>query len=383
MENPVSGIPKNSLKAKVIQDCVFVVWDKCTMANEKSIEAVNRTMQDIRSNKTLFGGVIFLFAGDFRQILPVVIKSMRTDEITVCSKRSVFWRHCKKLHRKENMRSNSADSEFSEIFLDVREEKCSEVNSIHDIELPTGLCQVVADTEILIHSIYDDIHNLNIKEDSWLCARSILAPTNDQVTAFNQRILDKLSRESQTYLSINTVCNPDEVVNYPTEFLNSIIVPGLPPHKLELKIGVPITLFRNLNPPKLCNGTRLRVMSLQINVIEGHIISGCGKADDTGRSRRRSAAESAPCVAARVRCIDLRDSDAPMCRLMFHERPGPYLVADQGCGCIYLMDRRRNVYTVAEHEKNNGGKPEPDREALGGITAGGDAPSHANKKVTY
>lgn len=57
-------ISKNSHKAKVLQDCVFVVWDECTMANKVSIEAVNRTMQDLRNNNQLFGGVTFLFAGD-------------------------------------------------------------------------------------------------------------------------------------------------------------------------------------------------------------------------------------------------------------------------------------------------------------------------------
>ncbi|GFY63906.1 ATP-dependent DNA helicase [Trichonephila inaurata madagascariensis] len=139
------------------------------------------------------------------------------------------------------MRAHSADSEFSKVLLDVGERKCPEVNSTHDIELSIGLCQVVADSETLIHSIYDDVHDLNIKEDSWLCERSILAPINDQVIVLNQRMLDKIPGESQTYLSINTVCN------YPTEFLNSIIVPGLPPHKIDLKIGVPFILLRNLN----------------------------------------------------------------------------------------------------------------------------------------
>ncbi|GFX68491.1 ATP-dependent DNA helicase [Trichonephila clavipes] len=41
MENPVCSVTKNSDKAKVLQDCVFVVWDECTMANKISIEAVN------------------------------------------------------------------------------------------------------------------------------------------------------------------------------------------------------------------------------------------------------------------------------------------------------------------------------------------------------
>ncbi|GFS57123.1 ATP-dependent DNA helicase [Trichonephila clavipes] len=171
MENPICSVMKNSDKAKVLQDCVFVVWDECTMANKISIEAVNRTMQDLRVNALLFGGATFLFAGDFKQILPVVTKGTREDEINACLERSVLWRYCKKLHLKENMRAHSADSEFSKILLDVGEGKCTEVNSTHDIELPTGLCQVVADTETLIHNIYDDVHDLNIKEDSWLCVK--------------------------------------------------------------------------------------------------------------------------------------------------------------------------------------------------------------------
>ncbi|GFS55863.1 ATP-dependent DNA helicase [Trichonephila clavipes] len=90
MENPVCSVTKNSDKAKVLQDCVFVVWEECTMANKISIEAVNRTMQDLRGNTLLFGGATFLFAGDFRQTLPVVTKGTRAEEINACLKRSVL-----------------------------------------------------------------------------------------------------------------------------------------------------------------------------------------------------------------------------------------------------------------------------------------------------
>ena len=36
-------------------------------------------------------------------------------------------------------------------------------------------------------------------------------------------------------------------------------------------------LLRNLNPPKLCNGTRLQVKALHKNVIEALVITGCAR----------------------------------------------------------------------------------------------------------
>ncbi|GFX12708.1 ATP-dependent DNA helicase [Trichonephila clavipes] len=46
---------------------------------------------------------------------------------------------------------------------------------------------------------------------------------------------------------------PDDTTSYPVEFLNSLELSGVPSHKLELKVGVPVLLMRNLDAPKLCN----------------------------------------------------------------------------------------------------------------------------------
>lgn len=81
------------------------------------------------------------------------------------------------------------------------------------------------------------------------------------------------------YTSYNTVLNRDDATNYPVEFLSSLTASGLPAHKITLKVGVPIMLLRNLTPPKLCNGTRLKVTALQRNIIEAEILTGCGSGE--------------------------------------------------------------------------------------------------------
>ena len=60
----------------------------------------------------------------------------------------------------------------------------------------------------------------------------------------------------KTYKSIDTIMNMDEIVNYPNEFFNSLVISGIPQNVLSLKVGALIILLRNINPPRMCNGTR-------------------------------------------------------------------------------------------------------------------------------
>ena len=56
--------------------------------------------------------------------------------------------------------------------------------------------------------------------------------------------------------------------------LNSLDLPGLLPHNLQLKVGSGIIMLGNLNQAKLCNGIRPAVKNIMKNLIEATIIIG-------------------------------------------------------------------------------------------------------------
>ena len=51
------------------------------------------------------------------------------------------------------------------------------------------------------------------------------------------------------YVSGDSVMDEHDVdpTAYPTEFLNTLQINGLPPHLLKIKVGYPVMLLRNIN----------------------------------------------------------------------------------------------------------------------------------------
>ena len=59
-----------------------------------------------------------------------------------------------------------------------------------------------------------------------------------------------------TLKSVDSALSNSEGARYPVEFLNTLDPGCLPPHKLNIKTGVPLILIRTINPPILTNETR-------------------------------------------------------------------------------------------------------------------------------
>ncbi|XP_054285654.1 uncharacterized protein LOC129002107 [Macrosteles quadrilineatus] len=276
MDIPICSISKSAPMARVLQAASLIVWDECTMSNKLTIEALDRTLKDMRNSNKIMGGVTVLFSGDFRQTLPVVVRGTRADEINASMKRSTLWPIMNKLALTKNMRANIGNEveEFSNVLLKLGDGKLGNVDGT--IDIPPSLGVIVQTQDELIEKVYPGIEDLPNKSSAWLCNRAILTPKNEVSTKINKKVMSLFLSEDKTYLSVNTVLRNDDAVHYPAEFLDSVTAPGLPAHELNLKIGIPVMLLRNLNPPKLCNGTRLRIRSLQRNVIEAEILTGCG-----------------------------------------------------------------------------------------------------------
>ncbi|GFU10025.1 ATP-dependent DNA helicase [Trichonephila clavipes] len=166
------------------------------MAHKHSSEALDRSLKDIKNNTRLFGGALLLLSGDFRQTFPVIPRKIYADEINAYVKESYLWRSISKLCLNINMRVQLQNyplaSRFSEQLLD---------NGNGRIQL------------------YEDLRH-NYTDHAWLRERAILAVKHLDVDAINFKIQQSLPGNEMTFKSIDTVVDPDEVVNYPVEFLN-------------------------------------------------------------------------------------------------------------------------------------------------------------------
>ena len=91
-ERLMCNINKGSDSAEVLKKAKVIFLDEGTMLNRKGIEALDITLQDIRNNSAVMGGVTLVVSGDFRQILPVVKNGTRANEVDACFKSSKLWR---------------------------------------------------------------------------------------------------------------------------------------------------------------------------------------------------------------------------------------------------------------------------------------------------
>ena len=119
----------------------------------------------------------------------------------------------------------------------------------------------------LIEEVYDTF-NQQCTNPHYFKKRAIPTGTNSDVKELNESLLHQVPGETQTYLSIDSCMDPDDVAYVGTEVLNNIEMSGMPEHRLLLKIGAIIILIQNLHVHmKDVNGTRYIITAVSSNLI--------------------------------------------------------------------------------------------------------------------
>lgn len=115
------SISVQSGQGRFIRDAALIIWDEAPMTHKHAVEAVDRTLRDIMRvvDSSLgalpFGGKVVVFGGDFRQVLPVVPRGSRVDQVAASISRSVLWRHVRVFHLTINMRLQRLDNVSPEV----------------------------------------------------------------------------------------------------------------------------------------------------------------------------------------------------------------------------------------------------------------------------
>ncbi|XP_071901098.1 uncharacterized protein [Coffea arabica] len=273
--NKMCKVSKQSSLAKLLQRAKLIIWDEAPMAHKAGIEGVDKLFRDLMDSSEIFGSKVIVFGGDFRQVLPVVVRGSKSDFVQSSLITSYIWPELQKIQLKENMRAKS-DPNFTEYLLRIGN-GTEPVVYDENVEIPAKmLIRYTTEEEsltALINTVYPDF-SIFAGSNYLGINRAILTTKNDFVDEINDTLIQNFPGDSFDYISRDTCLDPSQQAIL-EDFINSLTPNGLPPHRLTLKQNTPIMLLRNIDPPEgLCNGTRLVCRSLKSNVIDAIISSG-------------------------------------------------------------------------------------------------------------
>ena len=238
---------------------------------------MDRSLREVTGIDLVFGGITVVFSGDWRQCLPIVKNGGRGEVVDACLKSSYLWKKIivKNLTRNMRVEQKGESKDFSDLLLKIGDGELRENKLMGDnmVQLPEELFIESSRGDDLVDHIFPGFID-KFKDVSWVRSRAVLCPTNEECSYINRILLDQIPGDGIVYKSCDSV-NETETHMYPTEFLNTINLQGIPPHYLELKVGAVIILLRNLNPSEgHVNGTRYVIQNLLPHVIDATAISG-------------------------------------------------------------------------------------------------------------
>ena len=293
-----SNVAVQSHEAELLRRAKVIFWDEAVTQNRWDFTVLHKLLEDVCDSypyNTWFAGKVVIFCGDFRQTLPIVVKGSpgQIIEKTICS--AAFWDCVQFFTLDQNMRllnPNLTDEgrreveAFGEELQAVGDAEATYTDEIlkHEVcKWPYGWLPSNERTELL-DKIYNGVNDI-LRDSSYaqkcnyFAERAVLAITNYDVANINDEITDSVSAvaPTRTYRSLDVPKDERDKSRIGPEDLNKVEQPGLPPHRLRLHVGMPVMCLRNLDPPRICNGTRLIVTGITANVTKCMVTTGNAK----------------------------------------------------------------------------------------------------------
>ena len=218
------------------------------------------------SNDLLFGGKIVILGGNFRQLLPILSRSIRSEVINLSIESSILWNGFHKFQITCNMRAIDEDNSFSKFVLDMGNGDLNDNND--NIDIPERC--ITTDSNFL-NSMYRHLVTNHLCDE--MSSSVILATRNLDVNEINKTVVSLLdSYNKRVYTSVDSAdhCDDNGLMGEGIlpEYINSLNPQNLPPHELHLRVNSIVMLIRNISIHKgLCNGTRLRTLDLLLYIV--------------------------------------------------------------------------------------------------------------------
>lgn len=268
----ISPVEPGSARAELLQAVEAFVWDEAPMANRAVLACVDELLRRICDPNLPFGGKIMILLGDFRQTCPVVRRGGRAEVVDASIRTSPLFEYFT-IRRLIIPIRNAEDLGYAE-FVDAIGDGAGP-----NIDLAPFLPIVPSSTALL-----DFVYPPETLEDPATClTRSILAPLNAQVDAYNETMLHRLPGASRTYLATDSLKETEEIeLEGEQGILDHVsrnTPPGLPPSLLTLKPGAVVRLLRNFsvdrglvkNVRAVVEGTGDRLIRVRLLSIENGV----------------------------------------------------------------------------------------------------------------
>jgi Cdc6-like AAA superfamily ATPase len=265
------SVTKRSQRGELIRQADVIIYDEAPMAHKYLIHMLDRSLRDLMDSEEIFGGKLVIFAGDFRQIPPVVINAQTDSDVINCSvKSSPLWNKLKTFSLTTSQRQTD-DSEFAQFLLKLGS------NQLPAEKVKVGRTfQNLIDLSAIAHvatlsDLIDFVFPFAVLEEPDICAgRAILSTHNAGVKEINNMMMSRLANGEMHFFSVDSVVSEgsDELF-FGNDALNRLQPNGVPEYDLVLKVGCVCMVTRNLSfADGLLNGTKVIVVAATPSLIK-------------------------------------------------------------------------------------------------------------------